>query len=402
MIDTDTFSHTGVSGTDPGERMTSAGYAFTGNWTWGENIGWDGSTGSINETTETSTIENQLFIDSGISGRGHRINLMNGAFKEIGAGIVTGQFTSGQTYNAAMATQDFGTTGSSEFLTGVAYSDAIVKDNFYTVGEGLSGVTITATRTSDNAVFQTTSWSSGGYSLALAAGTYTVTASGGGLGGTVIDNNVVIGTQNVKEDFTPADVAAFATLASGKLTVRGTSGVDTINFSLAGSTITTSLNSSPLTFSASQVTSVEIYAGDGDDAVFVSGTMGVYVDAGTGNDFVQGGDGPDTITGGAGKDRLWGGSGDDRLNGNGSHDKLYGEAGKDRLYGGDGNDTLDGGSSTDRLWGEAGNNVYYGQGGNDYIYARNTLPDTIFGGSGTDHAQVDSSDSVASVEDILA
>src|SRR6185437_10302523 len=191
MLDTDTFSHTGVNGTDPGERMTNAGYAFTGSWTWGENIGWDGSTGSINETTETSTIENDLFIDSGVDGRGHRTNLMNKDFREVGAGIVTGQFTaSGHTYNAAMATQDFGTTGSSVFLTGVAYTDAVVKDQFYTVGEGMAGVTITATRASDSAVYQTTSWSSGGYSLALTAGTYTVTASGGGLGGTVVDSNV--------------------------------------------------------------------------------------------------------------------------------------------------------------------------------------------------------------------
>src|SRR5215212_448995 len=37
MIDTDTFSHTGQGGTNPGQRMTNAGYAFTGSWTWGEN-----------------------------------------------------------------------------------------------------------------------------------------------------------------------------------------------------------------------------------------------------------------------------------------------------------------------------------------------------------------------------
>ncbi|MGH6930675.1 MAG: CAP domain-containing protein, partial [Dongiaceae bacterium] len=37
MLDTDTFSHTGAGGSDPGDRMSDAGYAFTGAWTWGEN-----------------------------------------------------------------------------------------------------------------------------------------------------------------------------------------------------------------------------------------------------------------------------------------------------------------------------------------------------------------------------
>src|ERR1044071_5072542 len=32
MIDTDTFSHTGSGGSDPGDRMTAAGYSFTGSW----------------------------------------------------------------------------------------------------------------------------------------------------------------------------------------------------------------------------------------------------------------------------------------------------------------------------------------------------------------------------------
>src|SRR5512146_3156523 len=31
MLATDTFSHTGANGTDPGDRMTNAGYVFSGN-----------------------------------------------------------------------------------------------------------------------------------------------------------------------------------------------------------------------------------------------------------------------------------------------------------------------------------------------------------------------------------
>jgi hypothetical protein len=63
---------------------------------------------------------------------------------------------------------------------------------------------VTAVRTSDNATFSTTTVPAGAYSLALPAGTYTVTASGNGLGGTITRQNVTIGSQNVEQDFTPA------------------------------------------------------------------------------------------------------------------------------------------------------------------------------------------------------
>src|SRR3954453_15442478 len=46
MIDHDVFSHYEGS-VDPGKRMTNAGYAFVNPFTWGENIGWSGSTGSV-------------------------------------------------------------------------------------------------------------------------------------------------------------------------------------------------------------------------------------------------------------------------------------------------------------------------------------------------------------------
>ena len=53
-------------------------------------------------------------------------------------------------------------------------------DHFYDVGEGLGGVTVTATSTTGQA-YTTTTWASGGYDLALPTGTYTVAFSGGGI-----------------------------------------------------------------------------------------------------------------------------------------------------------------------------------------------------------------------------
>jgi uncharacterized protein YkwD len=402
MIDNDTFSHTGSGGSNPGGRITSAGYDWD---TYGENLGWNGTTGTLNATSTTAAVHEGLYVDAGIAGRGHRVNLMNPAWREVGAGVVTGVFTSGQNYNALMATEDFAASGDAIFLTGVAYNDGVTNDNFYTPGEALGGVVVKAVRTSDNLTFQMTTWSSGGYSLAVDAGTYKVTATGGGLGGTVTYNNVVVGSQNVKRDFTPEQIDSFATIAGGKLTVQGTSGVDSISITKEGSAYTVTRNATSTTLAGGGVTSIDVVGQDGDDYILIGAgvTLGAYVDAGAGNDYIQGGTGPDTITSGAGKDKSFGGLGDDRVAGNGGHDRCYGEAGKDRLYGGEGNDTMEGGSSTDRFWGEGGNNTYYGQGGDDYFYARNSLADSLFGQDGIDHGQLDNgTDYQEGVEDLLA
>jgi len=200
MLDTDTFSHTGSGGTSPGDRMKAAGFTFTAPWTWGENIAY--RSGTTNSAL-MDRLEEDLFVDSGITGRGHRTNLMNTGFREMGAGVVSGSFKG---YSVGMLTEDFAKSGTSLFLTGVAFKDTVTKDNFYTPGEGLAGVTISAKRLSDGATFTTTSWTSGGYSLALSSGTYAVTATGGGLASPISYGSVNIGAENVKRDFIPSAV----------------------------------------------------------------------------------------------------------------------------------------------------------------------------------------------------
>lgn len=200
MLQTGNFAHDEGS-VDPGTQMSDAGYAFTGSWTWGQNIAWSGTspdTPPVNATT--AQLEQNLFVDAGEPGRGHRVNLMNPQFQEIGIGVETGTFDG---YNAVMATQDFAASGGGggAFLTGAAYADAN-GNKFYDPGEGLGSVTVTATRTSDGATFSTTTWAAGGYTLALAPGTYNVTAGGTGLGN-VSFGPVTIGSQNVEADFTP-------------------------------------------------------------------------------------------------------------------------------------------------------------------------------------------------------
>lgn len=122
MLDTDTFSHTGVAGSDAYARMISAGYAFTGSWTWGEIIAWKGTIGPIETTAYIRDLHDGLFESPH-----HRENIMAVGFREVGIGATTGDFSG---FNALTVTQNFARSGSSLFVTGVAYDDTS-KDAFW-------------------------------------------------------------------------------------------------------------------------------------------------------------------------------------------------------------------------------------------------------------------------------
>ena len=200
MIANQTISHDEGPLT-PQDRMQNAGYVFNPPAGSGENIGFSESKAVLPLVQTIAQEQRGLFVDSSTAGRLHRLNLLDSDFQEVGLGVATGPFPG---YNAVLATQDFAfSAGNGPFLTGVAYSDARIHDHFYEPGEGIGGAVITATRLSDGATFSTATWSSGGYTLPLPAGTYMVTASADLLG-TITDQNVTIGAQNVKLDFTPA------------------------------------------------------------------------------------------------------------------------------------------------------------------------------------------------------
>ena len=180
MLDTDTFSHIGVDNTNAGERMENAGYDFTGSWTWGENLAWKGTTGIPNVNQYIAEQHEGLFKSPG-----HRQNILNDSFREIGIGANLGEFSAQSlSYNSVMTTQKLAQSGSSVFLTGVAFDDLVLDDNFYTIGEGLAGIEVEAVRQSDHQVFSTTTMDAGGYQMVLAPGTYDVQ---------FYDNNVVLG-----------------------------------------------------------------------------------------------------------------------------------------------------------------------------------------------------------------
>ena len=137
--------------------------------------------------------------------------------------IAGGFTTSGTTYNSVMTTQEFGrdAKNANALLTGVAYTDAVANDDFYTVGEGLGNITINAVGSGQT--FTGTSLTAGGYSLSLAPGTYDVSFSGDfnndGKVDTSAAKTVTVGAENVKVDFatdtfSPAAAAAPAAPAT--------------------------------------------------------------------------------------------------------------------------------------------------------------------------------------------
>ncbi|MEU8677673.1 sigma-70 family RNA polymerase sigma factor [Streptomyces sp. NPDC048560] len=86
MVARDYFSHTAPDGSDPGDRITAAGYRWS---TYGENI-------AKGQRTAADV------MDSWMKSPGHRANILNCSFKEIGVGV---QDSSG----GPVWTQAFGT-----------------------------------------------------------------------------------------------------------------------------------------------------------------------------------------------------------------------------------------------------------------------------------------------------
>ena len=102
MLDTDTFSHRGASGSSPTERIEGTAYELTGSWRTAENIGWQSERGEPGIEDDVREIHAGLMASPG-----HRANLLNPDLKDIGIGIEVGDFDG---FEAVMVTQNFATT----------------------------------------------------------------------------------------------------------------------------------------------------------------------------------------------------------------------------------------------------------------------------------------------------
>lgn len=373
MLDNNQFTHSyadpsrsdGVN--DPGDRMRDAGYQFNGSWSWGENLSVRGAYPSIDLNASIDSHHRGLFLSEG-----HRENLMQGYFREVGIGQLGGDFTfDSGTYDSSMLTVKFAKSGSDFFVTGVVYED-LDDNDFYTIGEGRGGATFQAGGVSENTV------SSGGYSIAVAASSnrlVEVTYADGLNAALRLD----MSNSNAKLDYLVGD--GFLTSVSATIV----SGVDHLRL----------LGVEDLSLT-----------GDGADNTLVGNKGDNVLNGGGGADTLDGGEGADVLDGGDGSDfylvdeldivrdsgtegtdvaQMSGSSatlagldleGIERVLGTDGNDvidvatwsgllEIDGEAGSDQIDGGDMDDILMGGAGEDTVGGGAGNDILMGDGGFD-------------------------------------
>jgi Ca2+-binding RTX toxin-like protein len=295
MFSTDTFSHGGQGGSTKNDRAAAAGYYGA----LGENLSLLGShVGSGEAMVRAHHI--QLWDSAS-----HRTTMLNAERREVGIDLSDGAW-GGQ--SATIASQLFG-TDRAHFVTGVVYGDRD-RDNFYSMGEGQSGVRFASGRAAD------TSEGAGGY--AIAVGTNAATEVAITLGRTVHQLSVDTRPGNVKIDVVNGarlDISGSFDLETGGLSVR--------------------------------MLGAGAISGRGSD-------VGDVINGNRAGNRLWGEGGWDQVSGGAGNDAVSGGDGNDRLWGSDGNDRLSGDRGNDTLNGGDGNDSLAGGYGTDWLTGAAG------------------------------------------------
>jgi uncharacterized protein YkwD len=194
MNDRNYFDHNTPEGRTPWQRIADTGFPLVSG---AESIAAGYNTPEAALAT--------LIADHGVTSLEHRRQLL-GIDKfldqnQVGIGIVlggTGSFGNYYTVDTA-ATAD-----TRPFLTGVVFADSNGNGRFDS-GEGLGGVAVTI-----QGVGSTVTFASGGYSLQVNPGVYSVTASGGGLANS-LTRTVVVGTRNYRLIFSVRNVLASGT-----------------------------------------------------------------------------------------------------------------------------------------------------------------------------------------------
>jgi hypothetical protein len=189
--------------TDPSEGIANDGQVFfpTGNsaWTTGENVfAYSQAVTQPDLKAYIDYLYAGLMFDWGVPSAAHRDNLLapgvgelassgHVPFDQVGIGVLSGAHPTtpppsgpanqGLNVGPVIVTQEFGWVAGTQFLTGIVYHDNN-NSGGYLPGEGVGGVTITAVGSAGEGVYQTVTWQSGGYSLELPRGLYSVYANG--------------------------------------------------------------------------------------------------------------------------------------------------------------------------------------------------------------------------------
>ena len=352
MLEADTFSHTGANGSTPTQRMVAAGYSFAGSGYSGgaENIAMAGTTASLDMAASIDTHHSGLFLSDG-----HRRNLLNGAYREIGVGQESGGYMSGGTsYNTSMLTQNFAASAK-VFVTGVAYRDSD-GDAFYSRGEGQGGVGVAA---SGGISGQTAA--AGGYALAVAAGWVSFTIGGVSVNVSTAKGNAKVDLVNGDRVFSSADIAlvsgstSLTLLGVGDINGTGSAGDDAITGTRGANVLAGGAGTDRLTGGLGNDTYVDP---QGDVIVEVAGGGIDAVQSSMSFSLEQVSHIENLILSGAVAISGTGDAGGNVITGNAAGNVLKGLAGNDTLNGGAGHDTLDGGLGVDVMAGGAGDDVY--------------------------------------------
>lgn len=327
MLDRDVFSHTGAGGSSPGDRMADAGFVFSGNWIWAENIAWQSERGAPGLADDVIDLHTGL-----MNSPSHRANILNPDVTVIGIGIEQGDYKG---WDAVMVTQNFARTSAAVQVDG---GSGLIGGNGAETIHGTAGADLIEGRGGNDTLV-------------------------GGSGNDTIDGGA--GDDRMSGGEGHDRISG----AGGRDLVSGGNGDDLISGGGGADTLSGGDGDD------------RVRGGDGDDRVGGGGGRDTLA-GGNGADRLWGVDGDDWIGGGAHNDRLYGGAGSDTLAGGSGNDLLRGEDGRDRLNGGGGNDDLAGGAGPDLFVFSAGRDIVrdFGAGGEaDRIDLRAAAGITGFG-----------------------
>ncbi len=194
------ISNVDVARADDGNAYYDLG---EGAWSWGENLfAYSRNVRASALSDYVDYFHAGLMIDWGNPDFGHLRNIMapgpgsrsasdnHRPYREIGIGLradatpttppparPANRLNARLNVGPVLVSQEFAYREGPAFLTGAIYRDTD-GNAFYTPGEGLGGVTITAQGQTGEGTFIAETWASGGYSLALPPGAYQITIAG--------------------------------------------------------------------------------------------------------------------------------------------------------------------------------------------------------------------------------
>lgn len=194
------FGHVNPDGMDVPGRLTTVQYPWT---SWGESVAGSPA------WSHPADVLAALIVENGVPDLDHRIQLLamdslHRGQTQVGIGIVEdGQGPLRNYYTIDTA----GPADPRPCLCGVVFQDANGNGR-YDVDEGLGGTLLDVA-----GVGTFTAFASGGYTIPLNPGTYTVTAQGGGLR-QPITQTVTLGSDNVRLNFNGAATSPIPQLST--------------------------------------------------------------------------------------------------------------------------------------------------------------------------------------------